>query len=169
MPKYFENYPLSTVFVTSLVTLVQYLIGLFILYLVWPWLAVAFLVYLLFLELSFYREGCKYCYYHGKRCAFGRGVLARHIVKKGNPKRFCEKKITTKDLLPQMLVLAFIVAGGAWLLYLSWSWLVLGLMIVPFVVWFGLNPTIYGKLACAHCKQGKKCCPALEFFGKGKK
>lgn len=166
MPKYYEKYPLTIVLVTALVTLAQYLIGLYIAYSVWPVFGVLFLLYLVFLERSFYMEGCKYCYYHGKRCAFGRGVLAKRLVRKGDPEVFCTRKVTFRKLLPQMMILVFIVAGGGWLLYLSWSWLVLGLMAIPFVVWFVINPPLYGKLACVHCKQGKKCCPAVEFFGK---
>jgi hypothetical protein len=41
-------------------------------------------------------------------------------------------------------------------------------MIYPVFSWFAVNPILYGKLACLHCKQGSICCPALKFFTKGK-
>ena len=92
------------------------------------------------------------------------------MVKKGDPEVFCTRKVTFGKLLPQLMLLVCIVAGGAWLVWTGWSWLVLGLVAVPFIVWFLINPVLYGKLACSHCKQGKKCCPALDFFAKkGKK
>jgi hypothetical protein len=34
--------------------------------------------------------------------------------------------------------------------------------------WFVVNPILYGKIACIHCKQDSICCPALNFFTKEK-
>ncbi|MBW2994872.1 hypothetical protein KY312_00830, partial [Candidatus Woesearchaeota archaeon] len=103
------------------------------------------------------------------RCAFGRGLIAAKIYKKGNPKKFCEKKIEFKDLIPQILVAAVpVVVGIALLISRGFNLLILLATIYPVASWFLINPIIYGKLACIHCKQGSICCPALDFFSKKK-
>jgi hypothetical protein len=162
--EFYESYPAWIVLVTTLVSVLVYAIGVYILSQIWIGFGALFVIYLIILEISFWREGCVSCYYYGKRCAFGRGKLAPLLFKRGDPKRFCEKEIHGKDLIPQILVLVFTVAGGVFLLYNSFSWLILGLVVIPPIVWVFGNPIIYGKLACVHCKQGKICCPASEFF-----
>ena len=93
-------------------------------------------------------------------------VKRLELFKKGDPRRFCEKQVTWKNLLPQIMVTVFPLIGGAYLLWTSFEWLILGLMLVPVIIWFLGNPLVYGKLACPHCRQGRICCPANDFFGK---
>ena len=165
-PKAYESYPWSSVLVYNMILLVNYIIGIYLLArvgLVWGAL---FLIYVVILEFKVYREGCVNCYYYGKRCFSGRGILAKRFFRKGDPKVFTEKKITIKDMVPLLLVLIFPTIGAAWLLWQGFEWLILGLVAVPWVIWFIGNPLIYGKLACPHCRQGRICCPAQEFFGK---
>ncbi len=169
-PKAFESYPPRIVLATTLASLVTYVIGIYILSLVDMVWGVLFLVYVLYLEFSIYREGCACCYYYGKMCAFGRGKLAPLFHRRIDPEEFCKREVSFRKLVPSMLVLVFPLIGGIALLVMSFSWVVLGLMAIPWLMWFLGNPLIYGKLACAHCKQGRKCCPAMEFFsGKKKK
>ena len=170
-PKAFERYPAWIVLTMNLAFLVNYAIGVFILAqlgVLWGFL---FVIYVLLLELSVFEEGCQYCCYHGKLCASGKGKVVPLLMKKGDPKRFCERKVTLLSLLPNMLVLILPMVGGAIVLLSSFSWLILGLMIIPWLLWFFGNPILYGRLACPHCKQGRICCPANEFFSKkfGKK
>lgn len=170
-PEAYESYPWSSVIVFNSVLLVTYLVGLYILLqlgFVWGLL---YIVYLIVLEFTTYREGCVNCYYYGKRCISGRGLCARLFFREGDPKKFCEREVTWKNLLPQVLVLIFPTAGGAILLYMGFSLLILLLVAIPWLIWFLGNPLIYGKLACPHCKQGRLCCPANKFFSRkyGKK
>ncbi|MBU0687547.1 MAG: hypothetical protein KKB81_06860 [Candidatus Margulisbacteria bacterium] len=169
-PKGFENYPAWIVIVMNLVTFISYGIGAYILFrlgVAWGFL---YVLYILYVESTIYREGCKYCYYYGKVCAWGRGKIAALFIKKGDPKVFCERKVTFVKLLPQLLGMVFPLIGGIILLCLSFSWLIVGLMIIPWLIWFLVYPITFGKLACPNCKQGSICCPANDFFsGKTKR
>ena len=75
-----------------------------------------------------------------------------------------------KDFVPQLIVVIVpVIVGIALLISRGFHLLTLIATLYPVFNWFFINPVLYGKLACPHCKQGKKCCPALEFFGKKKK
>ena len=163
---YYENYPFWITLVTSLFSLLICLIGTYILLqlgLVW---AVLYILYLIFLEVWRYKEGCACCYYYGKVCAFGRGKIAALFFKKDDPKKFCKKGVNWLKLVPNFLVLIIPLIAGIILLIKSFSWLILVLIIMPFLFWFLGNPIIYGRLACKHCQQSQICCPACEFFSK---
>lgn len=96
--------------------------------------------------------------------------MANLIYKKGDPKKFCKKEIKFKDFIPQMIVIVFpVIVGIALLISRGFHLLTLIAVSYPVFNWFVINPILYGKLACPHCKQGKKCCPALAFFAKKKK
>lgn len=165
-PNAFENYPLWSILLANLVSLSVYFTGLYILYLLWPLLALIFLVYVLYNELSVYREGCVSCYYYGKLCAFGRGKIAKMFLKKGSPKKFTEKQVSTKDFIQSSLVSIVPLIAGIYLLIQSFTWPVLIATAWPLVVWFFLNPVVYGEYACIHCKQARICCPVCEYFKK---
>ena len=168
-PKIYEKYPLWMVFVYNIVMLSVYLAGAYILFKFNLIIGILYLVYLIILESGVYREGCRYCYYYGKRCVAGKGLIAPIFVKKGNPKKFCARKLEWKDFILQILVvLVPIVTGAIILISDGFDFLILTAMIYPLFSWFFLNPIVYGKLACPHCKQGKICCPALNFFTKKK-
>lgn len=168
-PKVFEKYPLSTVLITNGISLLVCIIGV---YLVWQlgmaW-GILFIVYLLDLEFSAYKHGCSCCYYYGKRCAFGRGKIALFLVKKDNPKKFCQGKVTWKNLSPVILGSLIPVLAGIILLIKDFNWLILVLTIIPIANWFFINRLVYSKLVCLHCKQGRLCCPANDFFSKKQK
>lgn len=165
-PKALEEYPISSVIVYNLVALVNYAIGLYLFYQISATFAWTYLVYLVVVEVTVYREGCVSCYYYGKRCFSGRGAIAPLLFKKGDPKKFCEKEVTWKSLLPTMLTTVLPIVAGGYLLLQSFSWLIVALLAVPVLTWVVGNPIIYGKLGCPYCKQGRICCPANDFFGK---
>jgi hypothetical protein len=168
-PKAFEKYPLSTVLITNGIGL---LVCITSVYLVWQlgtgW-GILFIVYLLDLEFSAYKHSCSSCYYYGKRCGFGRGKIALFLVRKDDPKKFCQKEITWKDLSPLILGNLIPVLAGIVLLIKDFNWLILVLTIILIANWFFINPLIYNKLVCLHCKQRRLCCPANNFFSKKKK
>ncbi|MBW2990504.1 hypothetical protein KY348_02245 [Candidatus Woesearchaeota archaeon] len=170
-PILYEKYPLWMVFVFNLAMLLVYLAGAYIMFRLHLITGILYIIYLIFIEASVYREGCKYCYYYGKRCVAGKGLLAPVFVKKGNPKKFCERTLSFKDFIPQLLVVLIpFIVGIALLISRGFHVLTLIAVIYPVFSWIAVNPVIYGKLACNHCKQGNKCCPALDFFmKKGKK
>lgn len=129
---------------------------------------ILFIVYLLFMEFAIYKRACRYCYYYGKRCVAGKGNIVPLFFKKGEAKKFCERKVSAKEFVPHLLISFIPIIAGIYLLIKDFTWLILGLMLWPLIVNFIGNPILYGKIACPHCKQGAKCCPACEFFMKKK-
>lgn len=164
--KLYENYPLLSVLIYNLVMLSVYAAGLYLMFAVHKWAGILFVLYLLFIELSVYKEGCRYCYYYGKTCVAGRGKIVPLFFKKGEPKKFCERTLSFKDFVPSLLVVFIPIAAGVYLMIKDFSWLILGLVLWPLIVNFVGNPIIYGNIACPHCKQGAICCPACEYFMK---
>lgn len=166
--KIYEKYPLWIVLIVNILMLLVYVAGAYIMF-VLSWITgVLFIAYLIVLEFSVYREGCRHCCYYGKMCAFGKGLIARVFFNKGNPKNF-RRELKWKDFIPQILVVVIPAVVGI-LLMVSRGfniWILIAI-IYPVFSWFVVNPIIYGKLACPHCKQGTICCPALEFFSKKK-
>jgi hypothetical protein len=167
MAKTYENYPIWIVAVVLVLFLAIYLAGAYIMFRLHLIAGILFALYVILMEYFTYKEACPNCYYYGKRCFSGRGLAAQFVFKKGDPKKFCEKAIEFKDFLPQIIMLAVpIIVGIALLISRGFHLLTLIAVLYPVFNWFFVNPILYGKLACPHCKQGKKCCPALEFFSK---
>ncbi|MBW2967223.1 hypothetical protein KY362_01925 [Candidatus Woesearchaeota archaeon] len=168
--RYYDSYPVWSVGIVLLLFLAIYLAGAYIMFRLHLIAGILYIVYLVLMEFFVYKEACPNCYYYGKMCFSGRGKWARLIYRKGDSKRFCEKEIKFKDFIPQVLVIAIpVIVGIALLISRGFHLLTLLALLYPFVNWFAINPIIYGKLACPHCRQGKKCCPALDFFSKKKK
>jgi hypothetical protein len=170
--KLFESYPLWMTFVYYLVSLLIYLPGLYLTYLILPVFAILFFFYIMYLEIQVLREGCRRCYYYGKRCVCGKGKIAKVFMKKDTKVKFNEKEVTGKSMIPSMLPPFFALIAGIYLTYMSWpnfSFIIVGLAIIPLIVTFLGNPILYGKIACLHCKQGKLGCPACDFFMKMEK
>ena len=169
-PKIYESYPIRMVLLTNLLMLTIYFAGAYIMFKLHLITGILYLVYLIILEFQTYKEGCINCCYYKKRCAFGKGIIAGVFFKKGNPKKFSERELKAKDFIPQMLVtLIPLIVGTALLISRGFNIWILIATVYPVFSWFALNPIIYGKIACPHCKQGSICCPALKFFTKSKK
>jgi hypothetical protein len=165
--KGFENYPAWAVLVFNLVSWSVQAAGLYLTYLIWPPFALLFLVYIIYMELSVYREGCVSCYYYGKVCVAGRGKIAKLFFKGGDPRKFGEREINWKDLLPSFLGSIVTVVAGIYLLVFQqgFDWFILLVTAWPVIMFIG-NQYTYGELACPNCRQAEICCPVSEFFRK---
>jgi len=167
---YDKGFPLGTVLIMNFFMVTTYAAGVWLFSLINIFLGALFLIFIIYIESSVYREGCKYCFYYGKRCAFGRGLLAPLFMKKGDPKKFCEHELTRKDFIPTMLPAFLPLVAAVYIIFTQgFSWVVTLLGAYPFIVSFLGNPIFYGRMACPHCKQGSICCPAMEFFMKREK
>jgi hypothetical protein len=164
--EHYENYPAWMILVANLVSIAIYLAGAFIVYqigLVWMILYLAFIGYL---EIRLLKGHCVDCYYYGKRCAFGKGKACSLFFGKGNPKEFSRKHITWKNIIPDFMVSVIpMVIGGAILLF-DFSWLILSLVILLFVLSFPGTGFVRGSLACRHCRQRELGCPVERLFKK---
>ena len=164
----YENYPAWIVLASNAVSLAIYLVGAFIIYQAAGLWVILYLAFIGLLEVRLLRGHCTDCYYYGKRCAFGQGKLSSMFFRKGDSKDFCKKQIGWKDIsLDFMVSIIPMVIGGA-LLIMSFSWLILSLVALLFVLSFAGNAFVRGSLACKHCRQRELGCPAEKLFG-GKK
>ncbi len=164
--KAYENFPARMVAFAVSVNLSIYAIGASILSGYGPVMAGLYLLFCLGNEIHIMKMSCADCYYYGKQCALGRGRIAPFLFRKGDPRRFIAKKITWKDLLPDMLVLLIPLIGGAILLLNVFSWGRLGMLAVLLTLSLGGNYIVRSRIACKYCKQRELGCPAEQLFSR---
>jgi hypothetical protein len=167
-PGCYENYPPMIVIGSNLLSFLIYGIGAFILYkfsLIW---VICYLLFILLLEFRLLSRHCVDCYYYSKTCAFGKGRLSSLFFSRGQPEQFNQKKITWKDIVPDFFVFFVPVLAGIILLIQEFTWTVLILIIVLFLLGFLGNALVRGQLACRYCKQREIGCPAEQLFNKTK-
>lgn len=160
----YENYPWSTVILANLLSLSIYAIGAYIISSLGIGYAVVYLFYCLFLEIRLLKTGCANCYYYGKVCGFGKGKLSALLFEKGDNIQFSQRKLTWKDLIPDLLVTVLPLVAGIISLIYGFSWLTVALMIILLVLSTGGNALVRGRLTCGKCKQHELGCPAEELF-----
>ena len=100
----YDKYPLQIVVLTNLFNLLIYAIGIIILQSIGWLYAGLFIAYIIAFEIRLLKYHCPDCYYYGKVCGFGKGIVSSLFFKKGDPKKFTCKEIGYKDLIPDMLV-----------------------------------------------------------------
>lgn len=164
-----ENYPISTVFVSNLVSLLIYIIGAIILFqfsIIWVAL---YVIFILIKEFRLLSGHCVDCYYYGKTCAFGKGRLSAIFFKRGRPEKFNSIQLTWKDIVPDFLTFIIPVLAGILLLIQNFSLTVLILIIALLLLGFMGNALVRTHLACRYCKQREIGCPAERLFDKTKK
>jgi hypothetical protein len=123
-------------------------------------------MYILYLEFRLLQKSCRNCHYYGKYCAFGKGKLCALVYPKGDAKKFLNRKITRKDLIPDALVSLIPIIIGIILLIISFNrWILIGIIALILLASQG-NNCIRGQLACKYCKQKELGCPAAELFNK---
>ncbi|KYK20720.1 hypothetical protein AYK21_05630 [Thermoplasmatales archaeon SG8-52-2] len=164
--KSYEKYPIGFVIGANILQLLIYFIGAYIVYLIGPIWLILYVLYIIILEIRLLRLSCIHCYYYGKLCAFGRGKFCALFFKKGKPKKFIDKKITWKDIIPEFLLSIIPIMIGIALLIIDFNLILLFLIILLLILAFPANGYLRGALACIHCKQREIGCPAEQFFRK---
>jgi hypothetical protein len=162
----YESYPVPIVILAVLVSISVYTIGAYILFGLGIWFFIAYILYCIWMEFRLLKYSCVNCYYYGKLCGLGRGILCPILFKKGEPQRFGETEISWRDLVPDFLVSILPAIGGIFILIRGFSWLILLLLVVLLVLSFGGNAIIRGSFACKYCKQREIGCPAERLFSK---
>jgi len=162
----YGSYPLGTVFVSNLLNYSIWIIGFYILSGFGILISVLFLAYCLILEFRVLTKSCVNCYYYGKMCFSGKGMICGALFKKGKSGGFIDRKITWKDVLPDFFVSIIPLVGGIILLLMTFSWLILILMVVILLLTTVGNSVVRGALACRYCKQREIGCPAHKLFEK---
>ena len=162
----YEHYPWWIILVSNLVSLAIIAIGIFLTYRLGLAWMIAYILFVLVLEIRLLRWSCVDCYYHGKACAFGRGKVSGLLFKKGDPERFNAKEITWKDMIPDILVALYPLVAGIIVLIRDFSWLVLAMLVILLLLVSLGNAWIRGSLACRYCRQRELGCPAEQLFAK---
>jgi hypothetical protein len=165
----YEKFPFWIPLLAGALSLTIYGLGLYIFYHLGILFAILYLSYCLWLESQILRGSCKHCYYFGKTCGLGRGKICALIFKKGDPKKFIEREISWKDLIPDFLILIFPLVGGVIVLIKGFSWLILSMMVILVILSMAGNALVRGSLACKYCKQKELGCPAERLFNKNAK
>jgi hypothetical protein len=160
----YEGYPVRIVVLSNLFSLSIYAIGAYVLWMIAPLVSALYLVYCSVLEIRVLRHSCRNCYYYGKACCFGRGLLCSFLLEKGDPKKFTERQVSWLDILPDFMVTIIPVLGGIVLLVDKFSWTIVALILILLALGFAGNAFIRGSYACKYCKQRDLGCPALSLF-----
>lgn len=164
-----ETYPAMVVIISNLLSFLIYVIGAYIIFQFSYVLGVCFILFILILEFRLIRWHCTDCYYYGKICAFGKGRMSSVFFQKGSVERFNQKQISWKSMLPDFLVFFIPLLIGIILLIRDFSWTLIILLIILFLLAFPGNALVRGQLACRYCKQRKAGCPAEQLFNSQKK
>jgi hypothetical protein len=165
---FYENYPSWIVFVSNLLSLSIYLIGAYIIYQIGIIWLIIYLCYIVFIEIRLWKKSCVNCYYFGKTCAFGKGRLSCLFFKKGDSKRFIQRKVTWKEIIPDFIIALIPAVIGIIILITNFNWVLFVLLILLFILISFGNGFVRGKLACMYCKQRELGCPAEQLFNKTK-
>jgi hypothetical protein len=164
----FEKFPLWMAVVCNTVGLAIYAIGLYLMAQLGIAWAILYASYCIWMEYRVLSQGCRYCYYFGKRCGFGKGCICSRFFSKGTGKTLGEIKVSWGNIVPDFLVSLIPFAVGIVLLIHSFSWSVL--VPVAILVFLGSVGTglVRGQIACKFCKQRELGCPAERLFSRGK-
>lgn len=162
----YENFPVGIVLLANAFGVTIYAIGAYVMARCGIWWVVLYLLYCAWIEARLLRGSCVNCHYYGKLCAFGKGKLCSLLFKKGDPQKFSEGQIRWVDLVPDFLVSIIPLIAGIVLLIMSFSWLILALLIVLVGLSSAGNAFVRGSYACKYCKQRELGCPAEKLFNK---
>ena len=104
---------------------------------------------------------CTACYYYGKRCTNGFGLLAAKLFKKRRPEEFQNSKDVIITLSISMINTFFPIIIGIIHTIVDFSGFNLSILLIYLVFAFTPNFFIRPKM-CSICKQGELGCPAYK-------
>ena len=154
-----EFYSPKIICMNLLLTFLSYSIGTLVIY---SFNSIMGLFYAIFCILTIFislKLRCSYCFYYGKRCGFGFGILSKIFFSQGESKEFNNSKNVIPVLIFSMCVSIIPVIVGIILLIVNFSVFHLIYFILYILVAFLPNFFIRSKV-CEYCEQGKLGCPA---------
>ena len=156
-----ETYSFRIVCRSAALTIINYFLGFLILFSVDFILGVLYIFLCVLTILVSMKLRCTHCYYYGRRCSMGLGLLSKLFFKKGNPIEFKNSRnfIPTSIISFGTLLLPLFV--GILSLIFNFSIVMLFLLVVYLIMGFVPNFIFRGDL-CATCMQGQLGCPAYD-------
>ncbi len=164
--KTYENFPIGTVILSNFFSLAIYGLGFLIIFRLGLVFALVYLLYILLFEFRLIRYHCTNCFYWGKTCGFGKGRLSSLLFKKGDSSKFCQKEMTWKDMIPDLLISLVPFVIGIVLLILKFDFILLSALVLLLLLTTFGNGFIRGTMTCKYCRQRDLGCPADALFNK---
>lgn len=161
-----EHYPAWMVTVSALHAIAIPVLGAYVLAGFGLVVAALYLAFCLALEIHHLWEGCRDCYYYGKRCAFGRGLLCATLFRRGDPQRFPTKTLRWRDMALDFVISVVPLIGGVVLSITAFSWARLAALLALAFLFSVGNAYVRGQIACRFCIQKDLGCPAQKLFEK---
>lgn len=162
----YERFPLRITIPVVLINLLLYALGAYILLRIHFAAAILYLGYCAVIQVNVMRRSCRSCYYYGKNCAFGIGVLCARLFTRQDPASFVNRDVSALTLVPEFLVVIIPVLAGLVSTVLSFSWLYLG-VVLAFLLFFLIGTAaVRGIAACKYCRQRELGCPAVQMFSR---
>jgi len=125
-----------------------------------------YILFCLWSECRVMSGSCRNCYYYGKLCGTGKGIIAPLFFKRGDPGKFTEREISWRDLIPDMLLFMIPLVGGIIWLFLDFNLITLGSIVLLLILAMPVTGYMRSCLLCPNCKQRELGCPAQKLFGK---
>ena len=164
----FEDYPCWMVAICNAVGWGIYAIGLCVMFRVGIVWGVLYAAYCGWMEWRLLSGSCRYCYYFGKRCGFGKGRICSWFFTKGAELNMRAKRVSWCHVLPDFMVSLIPLGFGITVLLWDFSWFVLLLVVVLLFLGSVGTGFVRGQLACRFCRQRELGCPAEQLFNRTK-
>jgi hypothetical protein len=152
-----DEHPWSFIGLSNFLILLMMALGTYACYLFHPWAAMVYLLWSLIMCYVVLRKlVCANCYYYGKRCDFGWGLISAKLFKKGNIEEFNDALPVVLTTYSIMMFLPLILLGYT-MTYESFPnflKLILIIIILIMIISF-MGPT--RKKGCFHCKMRIYC------------
>jgi len=159
--RYYEEYPFKIVFISLAAFVLTALFGTLILWSINKFLGFLYIVLTVLAIPVSMKFRCGMCYYYGKRCYMGLGLLTPLFFKKGDPLEFGKMKNLIPAAIFSFGLMILAIIAGIVVLIINFS--VLNLVFLILYIIFSFIPGfILKKNYCSRCRQGEMNCPAYE-------
>jgi len=163
-----ENYSIKTVCLSLTLMITSYLLGTLILIIFNPLLGLFYLFLCIITLLCSMKLRCTHCFYYGKRCYSGLGVLSKIFFSKGDSEEFTNPKKVFPIAILSFSILLLPILIGIFLIINNLSIQIFILLFIYILV--GILPNFFlREKLCEKCEQGKLGCPAYNKMRKQKK
>jgi hypothetical protein len=148
-----EEHPWSFIVLSNFLILLMIGLGTYACYLFHPWAAMVYLPWSLIMCYVVLRKlVCANCYYYGKRCDFGWGLISAKLFKKGDIEEFNEALPVVLTTYSIMMFLPLILLAIT-RMFTTFPLLLMVIILVIIILFMG--PT--RRVGCSRCKMRIYC------------
>lgn len=150
----YENFPLSEVIMTNVLNFLGFTFGAILISFLNTSLGIIYFLFCIGTLVWVLKVRCSNCYYYGKRCVAGYGIISSKLFKKGDPEKFHQSvKYTIPIVYTPVFIGLYLVitelSTSIFIVFLLYLIISLIRMIAP-----KFAPQ---KVSCIHCKQKANC------------